>query len=316
MDQVAAQAIGGETQLASLELGCEGGRMAGNCDSGYACAYSNNISWRSETTPMPPAVNPRLVFERLFGADAGEDPAMRARRRRYRSSILDLVQEDTRKLRGELGATDQRKLDEYLVAVRDIEKRLEAAAADPRQVEPEIEKPAGVPVDYAEHVALMFDLLAVAFEADITRVATVMLAREASNLSYREIGVPEAHHELSHHKGDETKIEKISKINRHHVELFERFVARLSATAEGDGTVLDHSMIVYGGGISDGNRHDHDNLPVMLVGGGDIRTGRHVQCAPETPMNNLYLSLLDRMGVHAETLGDGTGELQELSELS
>ncbi len=316
VDQVAARAIGAATRLPSLEMSCEGGRMAGNCDSGYSCAYSNNISWRSETTPNPPEVNPRLVFERLFGAGAGEDPAVRERRRRYRSSILDLVQEDTRRLKGELGATDQRKLDEYLTAVRDIEQRIESAENDPQNFEPGMEKPTGVPIAYAEYAALMFDLLALSFEADVTRIATFMLGREGSNRSYREIDVPEAHHGLTHHKGHEDKIRKISKVNRYHMELFARFIARLAATTDGDGALLDHSMIVYGSGISDGNRHHHHDLPVMLVGGEGIKTGRHVCYPAETPMNNLYLSLLDRVGVDVEQMGDSTGKLRGLSEVS
>ncbi len=317
-DQVAALAVGHRTRLASIELGCEEGRRAGNCDSGYACAYSNNISWRSETTPMPPEVNPRLAFERLFGADAGESPEVRARRRLYRESILDLVQEDTRQLQSELGPTDRRKLEEYLTAVRDIEKRIEAAEANPDRVDPEMEKPAGVPIDYDEHAKLMFDILAVALEADITRIATLMLAREGSNLSYRQINVSEAHHGLTHHRGNEENIQKIGDINRHHMTLFARFIDRLANAPDGDFTVLDRSMIVYGSGISDGNRHTHHDLPILIAGKGNgfLKTNRHVVYPHETPLNNMFVSLLDRMDVHPESLGDSTGRLEGLSELS
>lgn len=317
VDQVAAQAVGGRTRFPSIELGCEDGRQAGNCDSGYACAYSNNISWRSETSPMPPEINPRLVFERLFGADAGQDPAERARRRRYRKSILDFVQDDTRQLKGELGPADRRKLDEYLYAVRDIEKRIQIAESDPSQIDPSIAKPAGVPVEYANHVRLMFDLMTVAFQADLTRIATFMFAREGSNRTYREIGVNEAHHGLTHHRNDQEKIRKISQINRFHMQQFAGFVGRLASVPDGDGTLLDHSLVVYGSGIADGNRHTHHDLPVLVLGGrGAIKTGRHVRYPAETPMTNLYLSLLDRMGVDVEGLGDSTGKLQGLTELA
>ncbi len=316
VDQVAARSVGAQTRFASLELGCEDGRQAGNCDSGYACAYSNNISWRSETSPMPPEINPRLVFERLFGADAGSDPAERLQRRRLRKSILDFVAEDTQKLQRELGPTDRRKLDEYLYAVRDIEKRIEAAESDAARVEPAMARPLGVPVEYANHVRLMFDLLAVAFQADLTRVATFMLAREGSNRTYPEVGVNEAHHGLTHHRNDREKIRKISRINRFHIEQFAAFLGRLSSTADGNGTLLEHSIIVYGSGIADGNRHTHHDLPVLVAGGGSaLKTGRHIRYPSETPMTNLYLSLLDRVGVQVEALGDSTGKLEGLSDL-
>jgi len=318
VDQVAAQAIGSATRLASLELSCEDGRQAGNCDSGYSCAYSNNISWRSETTPVPPLVNPRIVFERLFGDDAGEDPAARVRSRRLRRSILDFVAEDTRRLAAGLGRTDRRKLDEYLTAVRDVERRLEQAEQEAGQAEPGIEKPAGIPLVYRDHVRLMLDLMTLALQTDTTRIVTFMFAREGSNLAYREIGVSEAHHGLTHHQNDPEKIRKISRINRYHMELFASLIGKLAATPEGDGTLLDHSMVVYGSGIADGNRHTHHDLPVLLAGrgGGRIRTGRHVRYPSETPMTNLYLSMLDRMGVPMDNLGDSNGKLEGLSEIS
>ena len=318
VDQVAAELLGGRTRFASIELGVEHGRLAGNCDSGYSCAYSNSISWRSETTPMPPEVNPRLVFERLFGRPGdSDDPVARAKRKRYEKSILDFVQQDTRKLQSELGPTDRRKLDEYLTGVREIEKRIEAGEASAAQTTPSMDRPSGVPVDFAEHAKLMFDLQVVAFQTDQTRIATFMLAREGSNRTYREIGVPGGHHGLTHHRNDEEKIRKISKINRYHMELFSYFLKRLDSIQEGDGTLLDHSMVLYGSGLADGNKHTHHDLPVLVAGraAGGLHPGRHLRYDTETPMANLYLTLLDRMGVHPETIGDSTGRLEHLTDI-
>ena len=318
VDQVAAQMLGGRTRFASIELGTEHGRLAGNCDSGYSCAYSNSVSWRSEATPMPPEVNPRLVFERLFGRPgAKDDPAARAKRRRYDKSILDFVQEDTRKLKGDLGPTDQRKLDEYLDAVREIEKRIAVSEKSSSDAEPAIDRPAGIPVAFADHAKLMFDLQVVAFQTDLTRISTFMLGREGSNRTYREIGVPYAHHGLTHHQGDEEKIRQISSINRFHMEQFAYFLERLDSIEEGDGTLLDHSMLVYGSGLADGNKHTHHDLPVLVAGrgGGALHPGRHVRYPEETPMTNLYLSLLDIMGVRPESVGDSHGKLEHLSDI-
>ena len=315
VDQVAAQAIGGKTKFPSIELGCEHGRQVGNCDSGYSCAYSNSVSWRSETTPMPPEVNPRLVFERLFGSgDSEESLAARAKRSRYNKSILDFVEEDTRRLRGQLGPTDRRKMDEYLTAVREIEQRIEASERIAKDTAPPIDRPHGVPVDYGEHLRLMFELQVVAFQTDLTRVATFMLAREGSNQPYRPIGVSEGHHGLTHHRGNAEWIEKITKINTFHLEQFAWFIGRLKSIQDGDGTLLDHSMVVYGSGIADGNRHTHHDLPVLLVGRGcgSVHTGRHMRYPSETPMNNLFLAMLERVGVKMETLGDSNAVLQQL----
>jgi hypothetical protein len=322
-DQIAAQTAGKETRFASLELGCEQTGFVGNCDSGYSCAYTNNLSWRSETAPMPPAVNPRQIFERLFGTQEGPmDPASQAKRRLYQQSILDLAQDDTKRLRRDLGPTDGRKLDEYLFSVRDIEKRIadaERASRDgtTKEIDINIEKPFGVPVDFSEHSRLMFDLMTVAFQADLTRVSTFMLGREGSNRTYREIGIPEAHHGLTHHKGDEEKIEKIARINRHHMTQFAYFLGKLKSIQDGDGTLLDHSMVLYGGGISDGNRHDHGNLPTLVAGkaSGTLRPGRHLVVPKATPTANLYMSMLDRMDVHPESIGDSNGKLEHLSDL-
>ncbi len=316
VDQIAAQKIGAATRFASLELGCEDGRLVGNCDSGYSCAYSNSISWRTTSTPMPPEVNPRAVFERLFG-DASETPEARAKRLGYNKSILDFVLEDTQRLKGDLGKTDRRKLDEYLDAVREIERRIELAEHDSQQFTPTIEKPAGVPVEFTDHVRLMFDLMALAFQADLTRIFTFMICREGSTRTYREIGVSDAHHPLTHHRGNPEWIEKVTKINSFHLEQFAYFVGKLKATPDGDGTLLDRMMVVYGSGLADGNQHTHNDLPVAIAGGGNgaLRPGRHVRYPKETPMTNLYVAMLDHMGITPEHIGDSTGELQHLTDL-
>jgi hypothetical protein len=316
-DQIAAQALASETRFSSIELGCEESRTVGNCDSGYSCAYTNSISWRTPTTPMPPEINPRMAFERLFGAgEVDLDPETRARRVLYRKSVLDLVSERTRELVGTLGPTDRRKVDEYLYGIREIERRIEKAGKDGADVAPTIEKPSGIPVLFGDYVKLMFDLQAVAFQADLTRVATMMVGREGSVQTYPEIGVPDPHHPLTHHRNNPEWIEKVTQINTFHMELFSYFVSRLKATPDGDGTLLDHSMLVYGSAIGDGNRHTHEDLPVLLLGrGGDLKPGRHVVYGPETPLTNLYLTLLDKMGVRPEAIGDSTGRVEHLSEV-
>jgi hypothetical protein len=302
--------MGDRTRLASLEIGGEHGAMAGNCDSGYSCVYSSTMSWRSATQPLPKEVNPKLVFERLFGGpDAG-----RARRDEARRSILDFVREDTKDLTGKLGATDRRKLDEYFSSIRDIELRIERAAKLPPLKAPEGVKPAGIPASYQEHLRLMCDLLVLAFQADITRVCTFVLANEGSNRPYPFIGVPEGHHDLSHHGNDAKKKAKIRDINRFHVTQLAYLLAKLRSIKEGDGTLLDHCMVVYGSGNSDGNAHNHDDLPILLAGRGcgTIRPGRHIRYAKETPLNNLWVSMLDRVNVKVSALGDSTGALAGL----
>ena len=317
-DQVAAQQIAAQTRFASIELGCEDSHTVGNCDSGYSCAYTNSISWRSPTTPMPPEVNPRMAFERLFGvADLSLAPEARARRNRYRKSILDMVREDTQGLVKTLGASDRRKIDEYLYAIREIEKRVESAEAGNRQVTPALEKPGGIPPTFDAYVKLMYDLQVVAFQADLTRVATMMVGREGSNRVYPELGIADPHHPLTHHRNNAEWIEKVTRINRFHTELFAYFLHRLKSTPDGDGTLLDHSMIVYGSGLSDGNRHTHEDLPILLAGrgGGSLTPGRHIIYKGGTPMTNLYLALLDRMGVRPEAIGDSNGKLEYLTAL-
>jgi hypothetical protein len=315
-DQVGAQAIGSQTRFASLELGCEDSRTVGNCDSGYSCAYTNSISWRTPTTPNPPEVNPRMAFERLFGtADLSLSPEVRARRAGYRKSILDLVREDTRKLTGNLGTNDRRKMDEYLYAGREIEQRIEKAEKDQSTFTPNMEKPAGIPLHFSEYVGLMCDIQLLAFQADLTRISTLMFAREGSMRVYPEIGINDPHHPLTHHRNNADWIEKVAQINTYHVELVAKYLKKLKDTKDGDGSLLDHSMIIYGASICDGNRHNHENLPIILAGRGDgsLQPGRHIVYPKGTPMTNLYLTLLDRMGVNAEKIGDSTGRVEQLS---
>lgn len=326
-DQVAAQKLGRVTPFASLELGIDRGAQSGNCDSGYSCAYSSNISWRSPTTPMAKEVNPRLVFERLFASrsqpGSGSDTApARARRDLYRKSILDFVADDAARLRDRLGNADRRKLDEYLTAVREVEQRVaamgSAAGAGPgaggSDVPGSFHKPGGIPSDNKAHIRLMCDLMVLAFQGDLTRIITFMYANEGSNRSYAFIGVPEGHHDLSHHGGDKAKQAKLAKINAYHIEQLAYFLGKLDAVREGDGTLLDHAMIVYGSGISDGNAHNHDELPILLAGraSGTIKPGRHLRYKRGTPLNNLYLSMLDRMGTPIDSLGDSAGRLPKL----
>ena len=315
VDQIAAQHLAEETRFASLELGCDDSRTVGNCDSGYSCAYTNSLAWRSPTTPMPPETNPRLVFERLFGdIDTSLAPEVRARRLRYRRSILDMVGERTSSLASGLGPSDKRKLDEYLSSIREIERRIERSEQDLTGLTPGIDKPTGIPVDYPDYVKLMFDLQLIAFQTDQTRVITMMMGREGSMRTYPEIGVADPHHPLTHHRGNPEWIEKVTQVNELHMRLFADFIAKMKGTPDGDGSLLDHSMIVYGSGLSDGNRHTHDDLPILLVGhGAGMRMGSHVAYPTQTPMTNLYLTLLDRMGVPAEQIGDSTGRIDHLA---
>jgi hypothetical protein len=316
VDQYAAEQVGKATRFASLEVGCEGGKNAGNCDSGYSCAYSSNLAWRTESTPVSKEIDPRLVFERLFAVPGARGDEEQSRRERNNKSILDFVAEDANSLKAKLGAADNRKLDEYLTGVREIERRIQKAQPVVEVGQSKMARPTGIPQDYKEHLRLMDDILALAFQADLTRIATFVFANDGSNRSYRPIDVPEGHHDLSHHGGDKTKLEKIRTINRFHVEQLAYFLERLKSVPEGDGTLLDNSMIVYGGGIGDGNRHNHDNLPILLAGkgGGTLKPGRHVRYPKETPLMNLYLSMLDRMGAPAESFGDSTGRLKGLDK--
>jgi hypothetical protein len=314
VDQAAAERIGHLTRLPSLEIGTERGRDAGSCDSGYSCAYSNSISWKNATTPMAKEINPRSVFDRLFGKTlAGVN---QSRRSRVRQSVLDLVSEQAADLKNHLGSADQQKIDQYFTSVREIEERI-IRAGKQRQEEvaaPEIDLPESVPADVQEHIRLMYDLMALAFQTDTTRIITFMTANEGSGRSYRMVGVNNGHHELSHHRSDPEKIEQLKKIDLFLVGEFARFLEKLKATPEGAGSLLDNCMIMYGSGLSDGNRHRHDDLPIILAGrgGGTIKAGRHVVIREGAPLNNLFLSMLDRVGASVPSLGDSTGRLKAI----
>ena len=314
-DQIAARELGKFTQFASLETGIEEASVAGGCDSGYSCAYTNTISWRSPTTPNPVEDNPRRLFERLFGDGDSTDSAVRLSKLREQRTILDFVREDLSRLRSDLGAEDRRKLDEYVESIRDLERRIEKAQAQSGKQLPTLDRPGGVPDNFTDHAKLMIDLQVLAFQADLTRVTTFMMGREGTWRSYPGIGVPDAHHAMTHHSYDPEKIEKVIRINKHHVSMFGYMLDKMHSIADGEGTLLDHSMLVYGSSIADGNQHTHHDLPIVLAGGGAgrIKGGRHMRFPRETPMNNLLLSLLDLAGVPTPELGDSTGKLEGLT---
>ena len=313
-DQLVANEIGKETRFPSFEVGLEDARQAGDCDSGYSCAYTNNLAWRSDTQPLPPILDPRVLFERLFGDGAVLSPEARLAQMEERRSILDHVMGDTNKLKNDLGATDRRKLDEYLSSIREIERQMEKAARDNTQVDPKMDKPYGVPADFAEHFRLMTDIITVAFQADLTRVLTFLITREGTSRAYRELGIPDGHHPLTHHQGKPELMEKVRQINEYHTAQLATWLTKLKSIKEGDGTLLDNSMIVYGAGLSDGNRHPHEDLPTIIAGsaGGYFKTGRRIVCRRETPMCNLFLTMMDRMGVKMEFFGDSSGHLNGL----
>jgi hypothetical protein len=316
MDQIAAQHLGKETQLASLELALDSVEVLGACDAGYSCAYANTISWRTPTTPLPMENNPRAVFERLFGASDSTDSATRLARLHEDRSILDFVTAEVAGLTQALGSGDRLKLTEYLDAVRDVERRIQTAETQSSRELPVVDQPTGIPGTFEAHAKLMFDLLALAYQCDLTRVATFMIGKEVSGRSYPEIGVPDGHHACSHHQNDPVKLEKLAKINSYHLQQFAHFLEKLRATPDGDGSLLDHSMFVYGSGISDGNIHFHMDLPTLLVGGtgdGMIKGGRHIRYANDTSLTNLYVSVLDKLGLPVESFGDSTGKLEYLT---
>jgi len=324
VDQAIANRVGLYTRFPSLELGCDRAQLSGNCDSGYSCAYSFNISWKSDATPMPPEVDPKQAFERLFSnGDPKESKEVRERRMQNRQSILDYVLDDAKRLQNRLGRNDQRKLDEYMTAVRDIEHRIDMAYQNNLEIA-DSAKPAGIPrnaegkIDYSAHVRLMFDLMALAFRTDTTRVATFMMRHDGNNDAYPQIGVREGHHDLSHHGDDPVKMKKIAQINQYHMEQFAYFLKVLGETKEGTGTLLDNCMVMYGSGLADGNAHSHHNLPVLLAGkgGGLIDQGRHIKFRHDTPVSNLYLTMMQRMGVKAERFGDSTGILTGLGSMA
>ena len=308
-DQIAAKQWAGQTRVPSLQLGCEDSRMVGNCDTGSSCAYTNTLSWKDPDTPMPVEVNPRSVFERLFGTmDPSLSPEVRARRALYRRSILDESRDDAQKLVSTLGAADKRKVEQYLSSIRDVEIAIAETEKDKRI--PPIEKPSGIPFEYRQYVKLMFDLQVAAFQQDLTRVSTMMLGREGSVRTYPEIGVPDPHHPLTHHRGHPDFIEKVTRINSYHVELFAYFLEKLRATREGEGTLLDHSTILYGGALSDGNAHSRVNLPLLVAGGcGRWQGGRHVAAQPQ-PVANLFVEMMNSVGMETTAFADSSGRLE------
>jgi len=318
-DQVAAREFGKTTQFASLEIGLDSATLAGGCDSGYSCAYSNTISWRGPTTPLPMEINPRAVFERLFGEGDSTDPKARMSALKEQGSLLDYIAGDIDRMESNLGPRDRSMLTEYLDSIRDVERRIQLAEAQNGGMRvPLMERPAGVPAEYEDHAKLMMDLQTIAFQADLTRVITFMLGREGSDRSYRNIGISDGHHPLTHHQNDPEKIEKVTQIDTYHVKLLAYYLDKLKSTADGDGSLLDHSLVLYGSSLCDGNAHTHHDLPLVLAGGaaGQVKGGRHVKFPKETPMNNLLLTMLDKAKVPVpEKLGDSTGEIKLLSEV-
>jgi Protein of unknown function (DUF1552) len=316
IDQIAAREIGRETQLASLELAMDLNPLAGVCNNGYSCVYQNCLSWSSPTTPLPSEAHPRVVFERLFGE--GGTAAARQVGLRNRGSLLDSFSVDIAKLKQRVGASDRARLDQYLESVRDVEReiqRAERASADTPT--PDLERPVGVPAEFADHAKLMFDLQILAFRTDITRIATFQLTREQNNRTYPEIGVPDPHHPVSHHGNDPEKLAKIAKINTFHVSLFSDFLQRMKATPDGDGSLLDHSIYLYGSGMGNPSLHDHDNLPILVAGGAGtgLKGGRHIRYERAAPLANLHLTLLDRVGIHLDSFVDSTGKIEGLFDL-
>jgi uncharacterized protein DUF1552 len=317
MDQIAARQFAKETQLASLELGIESNAMLGACDGGSSCAYTNTIAWRDETTPLPIENDPRAVFERLFGTSGSTDSSARLARMKRDQSILDFVGAEVKGLDKVIGPQDKVKVTEYLDSVRDIERRIQLAEAQNSRELPVVEQPVGVPTDYAEHARLMMDLLALAYQTDMTRISTFMMAREVSAHAYPEIGVADSHHPLSHHQDEPAKLERLHKINEYHFRQFAYLVKKLSTMPEGDGMMLDYTMFMYGTGISDSNTHFHDDLPIALVGGkaAGIKGGRYIRFPKGTPLANMHMTLLEKLGVPVEKFGNSTGKVDRLTDV-
>ena len=309
VDQIAARQIGRETPLPSLEMAMDLLTMIGNCDNGFACVYQNNLSWSSPTTPLPAEAHPRSVFERLFG-DGGSAAERRAELRKN-ASILDWVSDDISRLQGKLGATDRTRVNEYLDTVREVERRIQKAEQLTREARlPDVDRPVGVPASYGDHARLMFDLQALALQGDVSRVITFQLAREASTRTYSEAGVTDPHHPTSHHANDPVKLATLAKINAYHVSLFAYFLQKLKSIPDGDGSLLDHTLYLFGSGMGNPDAHDHANLPILVAGG--TKGGRHVKYKEPTPLANLHLTLLDRVGVRLESFADSRGRVQEL----
>jgi Protein of unknown function (DUF1552) len=317
MDQIVAKELSKETQLASLELGIESNAMLGSCDGGASCAYTNTIAWSDPTTPLPIENDPRAVFERLFGTSGSTDRGARLARIEQDRSILDYVNEQLRRLQKVIGPQDKVRVDEYLTSVRDVERRIQMAEEQNSRELPVVDQPIGIPADYQEHARLMMDMLALAYQTDLTRVSTFMLAKEVSGRSYPEIGVADSHHPVSHHQDEPAKLERLHKINEYHFRQFAYLVDKLSKLPEAGGSMLDHTLFVYGTGISDSNTHFHDDLPIALVGGkaAGIKGGRYIRYPKGTPLTNLHLTIVENMGVQAEAIGDSTGRLGRLTDV-
>ena len=313
MDQIAARHIGASTQLSSLELAVESTETAGACDVGFACAYTNTISWLGSATPLPTENNPRAVFERLFGDSQNTDARTRLARLKQDRSVLDSVRDEVAHLQGSLGASDRNKLVEYLEAIRDVERRIQKADEQRDKELPVVDHPAGIPASYQDHVTLLCDLQVLAYQCDLTRVVTFMLGREFSGVTYPQIGVPDAHHPITHHQQEAEKIVKVTKINHYHVTQFAYLLEKLRSTPDGDGSLLDHTIMMYGTGMGDCNAHDPRNIPLVLAGGHSVQLkgGRHIKYAKETPLANLHLTLLDKLGVNLDRIGDSTGRLDD-----
>jgi hypothetical protein len=317
MDQIAAKAFENETQLSSLQMTSDENSLLGSCDLGYSCAYSSTVSWLTPTLPLMAENNPRVLFERMFGASDSTDARVRAARLKQDRSLLDSVNDRVSQLQRKLGTADNRKMDDYLTALRDVERRIQKAEEQSSKELPDVHQPAGIPDGFVDHVRLLYDLQLLAYQSDLTRVITFMYGREQTGRPYPQIGVPEGHHPLTHHQNDPVKMEKCTRIQRHHIELFTEYLVKLRNTPDGDGSLLDHVILLFGSGISNSDRHTHGPLPTFVVGGGagTLKGGRHLIYPEHTPLTNLQLTLLNKLGVPAETLGDSNGQFKELSEL-
>jgi hypothetical protein len=315
MDQIAARAFERETQLSSLQLQLDDNSLVGSCDVGYSCAYSSTISWLTPTLPLMTENNPRVVFERLFGATDSTDPAVRLSRLRQDRSILDSVMDRVKQLQRQLGSADTTRVNDYLSSLRDVERRIQKTEEQSARELPDVERPAGIPASFDEHARLLFDLQLLAYQSDVTRVITFMYGREQSPRPYPQIGVPEPHHSVTHHQNDPAKMDKCAKIQAYHMQLFADYLEKLRATPDGDGSLLDHTLLLYGSGISNSDRHTHGPLPTLVIGGkgSGLKGGRHLVYPEHTPLTNLHLTLLNLLGVPTEKIGDSTGEFKELT---
>lgn len=318
MDQIAAKAFERDTQLSSLQMTADENSLLGSCDLGYSCAYSSTVSWLTPTLPLMAENNPRVLFERMFGSSDSTDAKVRASRLAQDRSLIDSVNDRVNQLQRKLGAADNRKVNDYLASLRDVERRIQKAEEQSSKELPAVAQPAGIPDNFAAHVRLLYDLQLLAYQSDLTRVITFMYGREQTGRPYPHIGVPEPHHPLTHHQQDPVKMDKCTKIQRHHIELFTEYLGKLRDTQDGDGSLLDHTILLFGSGISNSDRHTHGPLPIFVAGGGagTLKGGRHIIYPEHTPLTNLQVTLLNKLGVPAETLGDSTGQFKELSELN